>query len=76
MENRKRIAMLEAQVAKMSEVIGLARADTEQGSEMAEWLAKAEKVYALAELVMDRAMRAEVGAEIPKGVARPWAAKL
>ena len=38
----------------------------------AEWLAKAEKVYALAELVMDRAMRAEVGAG--KGVARPWAA--
>ena len=47
-----------------------------KGARTAEWLAKAEKVYALAELVMDRAMRAEVGAEIPKGVARPWAAKL
>ena len=47
-----------------------------RGARGAEWLAKAEKVYALAELVMDRAMRAEVGAEIPKGVARPWAAKL
>ena len=44
-----------------------------KGARTAEWLAQAEKVYALAELVMDRVMRAEVGGDVPKGVARPWA---
>ena len=42
-------------------------------SRAAEWLAKAGKVYLLAELVMDRKMEQLVGAPLPRGIARPFA---
>ena len=42
-------------------------------SRSAEWLAKAGKVYLLAELVMDRKMEQLVGAPLPRGIARPFA---
>ena len=43
------------------------------GARAAEWLAKAGKVYLLAELVMDRNMERLCGAPPPRGIARPWA---
>lgn len=39
----------------------------------AEWARKADMVYHLAELVMDRTMKEWTGNDLPKGVARPWA---
>jgi alkylation response protein AidB-like acyl-CoA dehydrogenase len=39
-----------------------------------EWVTQADRVYHLAELVMDRTMEEWVGSSLPRGVARPWAA--
>mmetsp|Transcript_45041 Transcript_45041/g.81270 ORF Transcript_45041/g.81270 Transcript_45041/m.81270 type:complete len:477 (+) Transcript_45041:48-1478(+) len=39
----------------------------------ASWISKADKVYYLAELVMDRTMKEWTGTNLPQGVARPWA---
>mmetsp|Transcript_49019 Transcript_49019/g.137219 ORF Transcript_49019/g.137219 Transcript_49019/m.137219 type:complete len:479 (-) Transcript_49019:82-1518(-) len=39
----------------------------------AEWVTKADRVYLLAELVMDRTMEQWVGSAPPRGVARPFA---
>jgi len=45
-----------------------------QGCKGAEWIAKTDKVYLLAELVMDRTMQQLTGAAaLPKGIARPFA---
>ena len=44
-----------------------------RGARAAEWLAKADQVYLLAELVMDRNMEQLCGAPLPRGIARPWA---
>jgi hypothetical protein len=43
-----------------------------QGSPL-EWVNKADRVYHLAELVMDRTMQEWTGSALPQGVARPWA---
>jgi len=40
----------------------------------AEWIAKTDKVYYLAELVMDRTMEQWTGKKLPRGIARPFAA--
>lgn len=42
-------------------------------SHPAEWVTKADRVYLLAELVMDRTMKQYVGSALPKGIARPFA---
>jgi len=42
-------------------------------SSPAEWVAKADFVYNLAELVMDRTMQEWIGNAPPRGLARPWA---
>lgn len=42
-------------------------------SKPAMWATKAEKVYELAELVMDRTMQQLLGEDLPAGIARPWA---
>lgn len=47
--------------------------DELSGGSPMEWVAKADQVYHLAELVMDRAMEETTGARLPKGVARPFA---
>eukprot|EP00746_Dinoflagellata_sp_MGD_P167175 gnl/MRDRNA2_/MRDRNA2_97596_c0_seq1.p1 gnl/MRDRNA2_/MRDRNA2_97596_c0~~gnl/MRDRNA2_/MRDRNA2_97596_c0_seq1.p1 ORF type:complete len:480 (-),score=107.86 gnl/MRDRNA2_/MRDRNA2_97596_c0_seq1:287-1726(-) len=38
-----------------------------------EWVAKFDKVYQLAELVMDRTMKRVTGSDLPQGIARPFA---
>jgi len=38
-----------------------------------EWISKADRVYHLAELVMDRTMEEWTGSALPKGIGRPWA---
>jgi|EP00927_Polykrikos_kofoidii_P014649 alkylation response protein AidB-like acyl-CoA dehydrogenase len=42
-------------------------------SSPAQWAAKADQVYHLAELVMDRTMEELMGSSMPRGIARPWA---
>jgi len=44
-----------------------------QKTKPAQWLSKAEKIYELAELIMDRTMEKIVGEPLPKGIARPFA---
>jgi len=44
-----------------------------RGCNTTEWVQNSDKVYLLAELVMDRTMEQWAGSPMPRGVARPWA---
>jgi len=47
-----------------------------KNSTMAEWVEKADMVYQLAELVMDRTMERVMQSPLPPGIARPFASRL